>query len=769
MDRYKKDVLWLGEEEALLGPAIRAALGILIEIDDWTWWDDPSRILDSLERAVPRHSLVKWGGDSSVVDADQWIDPQRAAKLGRAFNELQCKAPLTIKLVRDIWGWPDGAKTVDIVTLEMSQLLGSGHVFPEWERNTKPRFPIVPRSQQGRCVITSLNPLPYTLIEAVGDYVEWRPDALIADIVVANSIDTLYMLKAARLVILYGQSFDVDDVSRLRGHLSVQCVVHVEADEASLTHWLKIMICTWAEWGDTFARSIENAMFQTGLSTRVLSSTQSFLLGRDTFSALTTVEDRQRTKEYRLVVRKDSPPSRVLDLSLFDEELTGQVGSDDFESIDSTGNTYSSRTKNLSSRRSYDYPTISRESSPAYHVGRPKMVRPGPPVERILNARASQGLKEIVEWPNYGVVEISVEIIVKTPLRDRGDSPSFPDDRVEWDGERKLLQVHMFEVGRQPESQTLDLSRTGDSTAVTFIRESDAGQVDLRFLVSDGARILQTARFQTAPGEKISFFIENIVTPIHRTKTPFDIALLMNDSLGNQPSVAIITGSGKVLLVPLSENGIGLARDDLLQTLQEAVVNPNAPLSPLLLELANSGAMLRTYLQKLVPDWPSCESRIQLVTQSEVFFPIEYLYDGKLPESPNAEMCHESRRCLMQGKAITLCSIREAGEQLCPMGFLGISGIVERHTWKAGEDPRLWGTPGENKSNRHRIEDLSTIAFTASDMADDFANADLKSHEIVRIANIEKSLGVKNIPNWSGWKSNLAQYSPSMLLLLGKV
>ncbi len=766
MDRYQRDVQWLGEEEALLGPAVRAALGILIERDDWTWWDDPSKTLYSLERAVPRLSPVKWGGDSSVMDADQWVDPQRALVLGRAFHDLKLQVPLKIKVVRTVWAWPDGAETVGVAALEMSQLVGPGHVFPEWERNARPRFPVVPRSQQRLGVVTSLNPFPAELIAAVQDYIEWRPDAWITDIVVASSFDALHSIAAARLVILYGEGVETElaRVSRLRDDLCAQCVVRVEADESGVATWLQVMFSSWAEWGDTFANAIEMAESQTGLSTLVLSSTQSFLLGRNTFSGLTAVEERQGIDEYRQIVAKASLPSRVNDLSLADSSLADQGGGDDSESIrreppsgvtDRTGDAYSR----------FDAPVTSR-GIPTPQGRRPIVVRPAPPVERVLNARTRQGLQEIDEWPKYGVVDIDIDIQVKTPLRDREDRPSFPDDRVEWEGDKKVLRVHMFEFGREPKSQTLELSRTGGSTAATFTRDGGIGPVDLRFMVSDDARILQTARFQAAPGEKIRFFIENIVTPVHRTKAAFDVALLMNDSLGNQPSVAVISGDGEVVFSPLSENGIAYARDDLLQTLEQAVVNPNALLSPLMLELANSGALLLNLLRSIVPTWPGSEGRIQLVTQSEVFFPIEYLYDGKVPESPDAALCSESGGCLKQGKAITGCRIREAGEQLCPMGFMGVSGVVERHTWKAGQDARLWGAPGGHKPKRHRIEDLSSVAFAASDKADDFADADLKHHEIVRIASIEQSLGVKKISAWSGWKAQLAQHSPSMLVML---
>ncbi|MEE4137962.1 hypothetical protein [Pseudomonas viridiflava] len=766
MDRNQRDVQWLGEEEAHLGPAARAALGILIEMDDWAWWEEPLKTQASLERAAAGQGPVKWGGDSSVMDADQWVDSQRAVILGRAFYQLNRQAPQKIKVMRAVWGWPDGAQIIGQVALELSQLVGPGHVFPEWERNAKPRFPDVTRSQRGLSVVASPDLLPYQLLDAVQGYVEWSPDNRIADIVVAASAQALGTTRAARLVILYGQSVEDElaHVSSLRDDLSAQCVVHVEASEESISNWLKAMLTSWAEWGETFTDAIEMAAIGTGLRTLVLSSTQSFLFGRGTFSGLTTtVEARQSSHEYRLVPLKESLPPRASVLPLPDSVLADQVSSDDSEPSPIIEKTPSPRAGAAS--RDTDY--LGQETGAArQYRPTPRVVRPAPPVERVLNAQARQYQQEIEEWPTHGVVEIDVDIRVKTPLRDRGDRPSFPDDRVEWGTQRKQLQVHMFEFGREPMSQTLDLSRTGDSTTATFVRESGNGPVDLRFLVSEGARILQTARLQTAPGETIRFFIENIVTSVHRAKTAFDAALLINDSLGSQPSATIIDEGGEAHFCPLTLSGIADARNDLLRTLERAVANPNAPLSPLMVELANSGVLLQNHIRSIVPAWPGNEARVQLVTQSDVFFPIEYLYDGKIPGSPDAVLCTESAGCLKEGKAITGCHIREAGEQLCPMGFLGISGVVERHTWKAGQDPRLWGAPGDHKSKRHRIDDLSTIAFAASDKADDFRDSDTKHHEVVRVANIEKALGVRKISDWTSWQAGLEMDSPLMLLLL---
>ncbi|WP_426129029.1 hypothetical protein [Pseudomonas sp. DWP1b1] len=717
MENNQRDAQWLGDEDAHLGPAIRAALGILLEQGDWTWWHEPSHTLASLGRAVPRYIPAKWGGDSSVIDADQWLDPGRALRLGLAFCELFEHSPPKIKIVRSVWGWPDGELTMGAILHELSALVGAGRVFPEWERDLRPRFPPVPRIEEGSTVVTSPRLQPFGVTHDLQRYVEWRYNSTVADIAVSDSVDSLLFTRA-RLVILYGQSFDsaLVRVSRLR-NLGVQCAIYVGANEIDVAEWLRHLFYSSTELGMSFADAIEYSGYKSGLRTTVLASTQSYFLSHGSFYRESIVKGRD-SGDYDYV-------------GIRDRSSTYQI-----TEVDSSG-----------------------KLSEIINA-------PPPPIQRVLDATTLQDNREVKQWPKVGFVDININIRVKTPLRDGNNRPLFPDERVEWRGEEKNLQVHMFELGRQPISESMILTRTGDSTNATFRREAGHSAVDLRFLVSDGAQILQTARLQTAPSQPISFFIENIITPVHHEKKDFGVALLVNESLGNRPSVTFITGDGEAIFSPLSDHQIELARGSLLQTLEQAVANPKAPLDSLMLKLANRGSLLQKELQSVVPNWPGSQGRVQLVTQSDAFFPIEYLYDGLLPESPQASLCTKREGCLRNGRAVENCSIREAGEQLCPMGFLGVSGIIERHSWKPGQGAALWDLVEEGRPKRHRIEDLSTVAFAASDRADKFSDTDVLPHPVVRIANIETSLEVKNIPDWRDWKLRLQQDSPSLLLLL---
>lgn len=708
MSKQEKDIQWLGEEDARLGPAARAALGILLETRDWSWWHDPSKTFDCLDDAVPQYRPAAWGGDASLLDADQWVDPLRALALAQAFEKLKSGRRVTIKVSRSVWSWPGGSGTVHASVLELSDLLGPLRVIPEWEVNARPRFPMRPAFSSGHCVITS----PTLGRDALGikalEDVEWRDDGEVVDIAIAGSVEAVQQIRAAKLIVIYGQPAKdaFANVSVLRRDLYAQSVVHVQADGERAAAWLQEVVGLWVSNGWALLDAMQFANKDLGLETLILSSTQSFIVGANASYTRFKTETESITYSGDRIYLRD------------------------------------------------------------YEVTTPPEVisRSAPPTERVLTATVVQGAKQLQAWPTSGQADINVGIEPKTPLH--AAIPAFPEDRIEWQGDSKLLQVHMFELGQKPVSQTLLLSRTGNSSVVTFNHNADVNEIDLRFIISDGAQLLQTARLQAERGGAIRFFIETIVTPLDRAKAGFDVALLVNDSLGKQPSVTAITADGSAVHVALKEYDLTTARQQLLNVLDEAVANPNAPLAPLMVRLANRGKIIMDGLREVIPQWPSKLDRVQLVTQSDAFFPIEYLFEGTLPDSSQAPLCAERAGCLKAGRAIADCSIRASGDALCPMGFLGVSAVIERHTWQTGRAAQVWGASGEQQLERHRIKDLSSIAFAASNRADDFEDEDVLPHEVVRIAGIEAALGVNSITDWKAWKASLEDSTPSPALLL---
>src|SRR4051794_36479204 len=100
----ERDALWLGDEEGIYGAAARAALGILLQRGLWTWWEDPDAAIGDLHIATSGQSVVDWGGDPSVMEAETWVDSVRGIALGRAFNALvNSNDRPRLKVTRQVW------------------------------------------------------------------------------------------------------------------------------------------------------------------------------------------------------------------------------------------------------------------------------------------------------------------------------------------------------------------------------------------------------------------------------------------------------------------------------------------------------------------------------------------------------------------------------------------------------------------------------------------------------------------------------------------
>lgn len=758
MNTRKADVDWLGEDDAHLATEARAGLGILVAADQWAWWDSPQQTLEVLSSVVPRNGRVKWGGDASVAEAARWVDPLRAIAVAHAFRALP-RLEITLKIQRSVWNWPDGAKTIDRVLTEFSKLLGPGGVFPEWMTSSKSRLPSGVSPDTGR-LLSSLT-LPASAFDArPTDHVSWMANLRIADIVVADSIESLQGVTAAHVIVLYGEKIDdlVGQVWRLRESLSAQCVIQVHADPDQIVPWLHALVETWARPRWSLADALNAATRRTQTSSRVLSTTQRLLFSTSWFHKGFPPFPTGGQGFFERVPQQINETSDAMRAAGEEEDGSFFLGA-----VDKLSAVAKDALAEVSNTQRPLSDSMARDIQRNPDRPSPKFWRPAPPMARVLDATVRTGGKAVRTWPSEGEVSIDVRICTQSPLH--GSRPSFPVDRIEWEDNQKTLQVHMLELGKPPITRELVLPRSEDSAPVSFVDTASNRPIDIRFIVSDGARILQTSRLQAAPNSEIRFFIENLITPVHKVKDSFDVAMLVNESLGMQPSMTVITEGGDTFLSPLTSTEVEDARTGLLRVLERAVANPAEPLAPLLLQLASLGSSFLKELRERVPTWPGSCNRIQLVTQSNAFFPVEYLYDGVMPESTKAQLCSMRKGCMKSGNDMLTCPTKLAQAELCTRGFVGVSGIVERHTWRPGSTSPIWGQPEGLARGGDRIRDLSKIALAASDLADEFDDEEVHPHEPVRIADLAKALAAPRIPNWDEWKQRIAQ-APSMLVLI---
>ena len=387
-----------------------------------------------------------------------------------------------------------------------------------------------------------------------------------------------------------------------------------------------------------------------------------------------------------------------------------------------------------------------------------------PPTIRVMHAHIEQDGQPITVFPSDGFVQIQLSIQPVSPLK--RSTPAFPDKNLDWKVDEKTLQVHLLEVGSLPKSAPLLLPRTGVSAPAIFnyVIPPDRA-IDMRFVVSEGTCILQTARLQGRAGAPIQFFVEAFNSPVDHHKAGFDVALLVNSSLGNTPSATILIG-GEIHLTELQYRQIMTAREQL-RAILEACLEPEAPFNSSLFNLANSGKLLLDELRDLVPDWPTKINRIQLTTPSNEHFPVEYLYDGDIPDNEDATLCDNRARCLTSGTAITNCEIRAGRQQLCPMGFLGVTSVIERRTWDRTMDKTLWLKQSTELAKRSRISDLHRALFAASDRADEFDdNYVPAAFPVTRTADLEALINGWRRNNWHDWSQAIAALHPKLLVLV---
>ncbi len=710
------DIAWLGKDDADLGPAVRAGLGILIAKGDWAWWYRPGLAEKMLYEAIPQHGVATWAGDPSLFTPEQWLDPASAMEIGYAFQKVlryDWVQP-RLKIARSTWSLGE-LRTVDAIRQDLVRAMEGWPVFIEWPYDRRPRRAPVQRGSANSLIITGAQEdrqFGQALVESLSN-ARWVENAPAADIIIGTSARLVVAPQSADLaIVLNRDSLEVmGTLDSIRSNSAARCAVRLDPQHPQATAWLR-------DFGRVFSlgklvdESLAFANQTIGPVGELLSATQTFIL---------------RSRDF-------AEPKVEGPLAYYGNNLVDVL------------------------------PSVDRQMP---RRSPPKRPLTPPPVARVLNATVERGGRAIATLPFEGPVEIRLEIRPRTPLHKT--RPIFPDDTVEWSGESKRLQIHMLEVEREAVTRIINLPRSGRSEEAVFsyqVRPEES--IDLRFVVADGVRILQTARLQGASNLAPRFFVETINATVEQEKSSFDLALLVNNSLGERPSAMALTREG-IYLTMLDGHGIANARDEFRAELQHVASNPDIGIDTSLFKLASKGKVLLDGIKDYIPDFPQRLERVQLMTQSDAYFPLEYLYDGEIPENDNDGLCPERHGCLKSGLAKHPCAIRTAAKQLCPMGFLGVSAVIERQTWTPGMNQSVWLSQPRDLSQRQKMGSLDQVAFTAADRADEFDDEDwCHGIPLVRTKAIEAELGTC-LRSWNTWKQKVGSANPSLLVLIPHV
>ena len=719
----ESDRLWLGESESL-GPFARAGLGILLAQGDWTWWHHPAAASTVMLNAIRPSGLVLWGGDNAVLTAYEWLDANIAIEVANAFKTLVAKRglDLKVKIQRNVHKWA-GEQAVAAVVTDLEKVFPRSQIYPEWPIDRRPRR--IPTDVLGNALTIISSPELKISAERLAGAIYGANLASSANFasIAIGSLD--YVLSAhysATLVIV---------VSESKSEVMTQLDLIREKSGAQAALFLPLEYIESSDWFLTFGNGINSG-----------------------FSILDAVELANkkvvRAAEFLAVTQQFIFKSKKL-INPQKEQFSRKS----LSKISSSEALANSPPRELRPSLTLPYSNLEIEGIRMQAL---------PPVARMLRATAMLGEEKVEYFPQSGSINIFVSIGPMSPLE--STMTVFPDHKLNWDHDEVLLQIHMLQLDVQAGTQQIKVPRTGASERVKFeLKISPEQEIDVRFIVAQDARILQTSRLKGRPLGKILFYIESMNSAVDHKKNTFDLALLVNDSLGDRPSATILTKDG-IRLELLEEYELATAREEMRSILESCVKDPTRPIGPMLFELANRGKLIFDSLKYNTVGWPDRLDRVQLTTQGDKFFPLEYLYDGNIPENDNGGLCADRKDCLTSGAAKEGCAIRSSARQLCPMGFLGISSIIERQTWSKDMDKATWLRHAKDPESRRKITNLSKTIFAAANRADNFTKEDVgEGFDIVKICDIECHTGYRQT-SWDEWKSKVVALQPNLIVLL---
>jgi hypothetical protein len=369
---------------------------------------------------------------------------------------------------------------------------------------------------------------------------------------------------------------------------------------------------------------------------------------------------------------------------------------------------------------------------------------------------------------------------------------AFRDDALDWSrADVYTLQVVFAEIGRDADAQSrnIELPRTGKSSVCSFIfSPSRLGVFRARISVLHEGRVLQTAVVETAveplprarrsPGEspalrpQVEMVVRHDMSSLG-DRQHFDASLILNHA-----------NDGAAAMTAAAKDGAYVASLDDLQA-------QLASISTLLVELATKSKVHTKGLttkenaawlgrlaaeghflhRKLVADYinksPAADAlnkaeHLQIVSaRPDSVVPLEFVYEYPPPKK-GAPVCENALQALQEGRCPASCKPkRSPAACVCPMGFWGLSRVIERHV----HDPDL-PKPAkiiavEPTSDRGSLEVRGASLLAISEQV----KAAEQKKLAARIKQHWKG-GVSIAENWEAWPDTVAAQKPVLFVVL---
>lgn len=398
-------------------------------------------------------------------------------------------------------------------------------------------------------------------------------------------------------------------------------------------------------------------------------------------------------------------------------------------------------------------------------------------------------------------------------------SEKFREETLPPDKESYKLTVILTEPQLFTEAQmgTITLLSRGNSSECRFFFHvgEEIEKIEARISILYKNRVLQTALLKATVSTNPTKVSENFKIELNREaivradfnglkeRRYFDAAFILNEDINNEPRVTAIADHYVSFSTPEGMEEFNKQVDRFIQEVADSSQDLTRKLDTpkmvkLLGDLAKYGSRLYKSLienqmwsplaNKLIGQSDkdvisSNPKRIQIISaKPDTRLPFEFLYERNSPVGDQIKLCPSAILGLEQGKCFTACEgIKSPQDYVCPLGFWGLSNIIERHTHsmfyssirsKDGSDFRFQAEPVEN---RKHLEIFRKVLFAASNRADVLEQPTLDGKtEIIKggVEKISSALSiitkskVSKINSWDEWKKQIKSDSPPSVLLL---
>lgn len=349
------------------------------------------------------------------------------------------------------------------------------------------------------------------------------------------------------------------------------------------------------------------------------------------------------------------------------------------------------------------------------------------------------------------------------------------------------VQIHLVltepNLLQAPEVAMVELAGSGASSLATFTLRTgpETTDVDARLIALHDNRILHTARLPRAvsarpqpAADRVNVAeletVADTVRPPRARQRRMDVALLVNHSAAHIPRVTAMSDAEAAVL-QVAEGSIAAAVAGIDRELGQIVSAPGdfeALDSPgsveVLVVLANHGRLLRSHIvDDFLDDRLTAAQAIQVVSATpDAYFPLELAYDFPAPLE-TAGLCPRASDVLAGTDPMAPCDGEHDETVVCPLGFWGLSRVIERHAHQKGEEVTGRFVLQSSPMIGRDVLTPGDVLFAASDRVDGFAPG-----TIAEVADTLSRLSyghATQAKKWDEWISDVA-LRPALMVLL---